>query len=423
MAKQSADASNLPTFDDFTESSLASSAQAAKDAAAKAAADAAAAAGSNGAATDKNLKDGAAAAATAAKPAAAKTAKKADAPADTTGKAGSKKDEAAVAAITPEALTALKAKADADINSLTDEEAAILVKDGYLEDENAPKETIWDDVEKINGIKLDIDFGDTDPESPEGIAMRDQALMDHTVENYLNYLRTNFPQSYKLLEHESNGGDIQELFNVTATDYNKIELKADDIETQKLILTEFYKAKGFDDKRVLRMIEADEDSKEGLLAAAQEALTQQKALQKQKEDQVLAATKAKQEAIAARDNQVRGYIKSLTDSGQIGNFALNPKDRDAFYKFALSNVFSDGKEGYQVVLPINDKSLVPVLQQLLFSFKDGDLTEFVKRQAATDNVRKLKRRVAQDTSKAASAAEDTTQSKVKKLPTLEAFNA
>jgi hypothetical protein len=414
MAKQATDSTNLPTLEDFTEKSLLNSADAGN--------------GKGDAATSKkDAADTSGAGAAAAAPAAGGKDKKADPPAAATDKdKGSEKDKGAAAGkaaeITPEALTALKAKADADINSLTPEEAAVLIKDGYLEDENAPKETIWDDVKKINGIDLDIDFGDVDPESAEGIAIRDQALQDHTVDNYLQYLRTNFPKSFRLLEHESNGGDINELFNVTSTDYSKIELKAEDVDTQKRVLTEFYKAKGFDDKRITRMIEADEDAKEGLLAAAQDALASLKNTQKQKEEQVLLATKQKQEATTARDNQVRGIIKSITDAGKIGNFALTGKDKEEFYKYALSNVFSDGKEGYQVVLPINDKTLVPVLQQLLFSFKNGDLTEFVERKAADQNVRKLKRRVAQDASKAGAAAEDTT-TKGKKLPTLDVFTA
>ncbi len=414
MAKQVAETnpSNLPTLDDFTESSLLSSAKEIKDAEAAKAGDDDAAAATGGDIVTGTGK------AKPAKPAAAKPvdpakpAKPADA-----GK------PAEIQQLTPEALKVLQDKADTDISTLTEEEAQILIKAGYLEDENAVKETIWDDVAKINGIKLDVDFGTADPESAEGIALRDQVLMDHTVDNYLEYLKTNFPQSYKLLEHESKGGDINELFNVTAVDYSKIALKEADVDLQKQILTEFYKAKGFDEKRVTRMIEADEDSAEGLFAAAKEALTSQQAFQKQQEQAVIAQTQAKQEAIAARDEQVRGVIRSMAESGQIGNFSIaDKKDRAEFYKFALSNVFSDGKEGYQVVLPVNDKTLVPVMQQLLFTYKNGDLTEFVKRTAATENVRKLKRKVAQDTSKAA-GQEDNTQSTVKKLPTMDVFNA
>lgn len=414
MAKQITDASTLPTLEDFTEQSLLSS-DAVKAAAAKAAAD------SNGdAVTNKLSVDNGAVAVLEKK-------KADDAASAAASKAGGTKPkkqaaEQTTSEISEADLTALKAKADADLTKLTEEEAQILIKAGYLEDENEVRETIWDEVAKINGINLDVDFGDVDPESAEGIAIRDQVLVDHTVDNYLEYLKNNFPESYRLLEHESNGGDIKELFNARATDYNKINLKQDDVDLQKQILTDFYKAKGFDDKRIVRMIEADEDSPEGLFAAAKEALVTQQTAQKQKEEQIVLATQQQQKAKAARDQQVRDIVQEITNSGQIGNFQLAPKDKQAFYDFALNNVFSDGKDGYQVVLPINDKTLVPVLQQLLFTYKNGDLSEFVKREAATANVRKLKRRVLQDTSKA-SSVENTTQSSVKKLPTLEAFNA
>lgn len=414
---------NLPTLDDFTEKSLLTQEDVKKQADAAAAAqtinNGAAAATTDTAATSK-----------AGDTTVKKGTKKTDTPGadDAAAKAAAEKkaadDKADVAAtITPEALAALKAKADADVNSLTPEEQDILIKDGYLMEEE-DKTTFWKDVEKIHGIELgDIDFGDVAPDSPEGAAIRDQVLVNKTVADYVEYLKENFPNSYKFLEHESNGGDVNELFNVVKTDYSKIELKADDVDTQKKVLTEFYKSKGFDEKRVARMVEADEDSPEGLLAAAKEALTAQQAAQKAAEEQVKQATAARQQAIEARNNQFRESVKKITDAGTIGNFGItDKKEKEEFYRFAMSNIYSDGKEGYQVVLPIDDTTLMPVLQQLLFAYKKGDLSSYVARTAATQNVKRLVRRVSQDPTKS-SSQETNTQANVKKLPTMDAFMA
>jgi len=314
---------------------------------------------------------------------------------------------------------ALTLKADDDLDSLTDEERDILIQKGYLEEEGATA-SFWDDVSKIHGLELEVDFGDVDPESPEGAALRDQVLVNKTVEDYLEYLKTNFPKAYKFLEHESNGGDINELFNVSKTDYSKIELKPENAEQQRKILVDYYKAKGFDEKRATRMMEADEDSEEGLFAAAKIALAEQLTAQQEQEAKVLETAKAQQAEIEARNNQFRGVVKQIAESGQVGNFNLDKKDKDEFYRFAMSNIYSNGKDGYQVVLPINQESLVPVLQQLLFAYKDGDLSAFVKREAQTQNVRKLKRKLQQESNKS-SGQDDNTQSTVKKLPTFDVF--
>jgi hypothetical protein len=424
MAKQTSDVSNLPTLDDFTESSLLTQDDIKPAAAANADDD-----DDDGKANPDVSKDKGAAA-----PKKTDTAKatKADA-VDETKKKAAKKDEKAEAAkagakaddapkdsLTEAQYKALTAKADKDVDSLTEEEKTILINRGYLE-EDAPATSFWDDVAKVHGLEIEVDFGDVDPESPQGAALRDQALVDKTVQDYLEYLKTNYPKAYKFLEHESNGGDINELFDVNKVDYSKVELKPENAEQQRKILVDYYKAKGFDEKRATRMMEADEDSEEGLFAAAKIALAEQQAMQKAEEAKVMQAAQERKAQVEARNNQFRGVVKQITEAGQIGNFVIqDKKEKEEFFRFAMGNIYSNGKDGYQVVLPITNETLTPVLQQLLFAYKEGDLSEFVKREAQTQNVRRLKRKVQQATNNSG-GQEDNTQSQVKKLPTFDAF--
>lgn len=428
MAKDSFD--TLPTLEDFTEKSLGSAAADFKAAAeATKNADAAKA----GTKTPEELEAEKTAAEAKAKADTEKAEKekadkaKADADPNKAAKAKAKADadaakKKAADEITEEAFTALKAKADEDLESLTEEEKDVLIQKGYLEEEKEATDNFWKDVEKIHGIKVEVDFGKVDPESPEGAALRDRALVDSTVADYLEYLKNSFPKSYKLLEHEANGGDIQELFQTSKTDYSKIDLKEDNKEQQKSILTDFYKAKGFDEKRIIRLLEADEDSEEGLFTVAKAALEDQKAKQVASEQAIIEKAKAAKAAKEDRDQQFTKVIRQIADSGKIGDFEItDKKDKEGFYKFLLANTYSDNKEGYQVVLPINQESLNSVLQQMLFAYKKGDVSAYVKRAADTARVRKLKRKVDQHQDKA-SSQETNTQVDVNKLPTLDVFS-
>lgn len=418
MAITKTDPSTLPTLDDFQESSLLSKSQLEADNAAAEAEAEAEKAKNDAAEKAKTTVSSADAKLTAAQEAEAK--KKAEADAEAVRKTAAEATKEKNKQISKEALEALIAKADKDVDSLTDEEAQILIDNDILEEKQTS--TFWEDVNKVNGLDLQVDFGDVDPESVQGAAIRDKALIDNTLVNYIEHLKTNYPESYKLLEHEANGGKITDLLPVDRTDYLRIELKEDDVETQKEVLADFYRSKGFDDKRIIRLIEADEDSKEGLFEAAKGALTEQQAAQKAQEAKIIAETKQKAEAAKARDNSFKSVMKEITEAGKIGEFEIKDKKQKAeFYNYLLSNTYFNDKTGnYQVVLPITQETLTPVMQQMLFSYKGGKLDEFVKRAAETKLVRKLQKKVSQDTNKT-SSQENNTQIGVKKLPTLDVF--
>jgi len=317
---------------------------------------------------------------------------------------------------------ALIDKAEKTPETLTEEEKDYLIAKGLFEEPGS----FWEDVQKIHGIQVEVDYKNVDPESPEGAALRDQALFIKAQKEQLQYLQDTYPKAYQVLEHIANGGQLEDLVNADQVDFSKVVLDKDNKEAQKALLTDYYLSKGFDQKRATRMVEADEDSKEGLLEVANAAL---KELQKAQEDNqkiVLAEAKAKKEAQDKRNIQFKAAIKQVTDAGKLGDFTiLNKADREAFYQHAIKNIYSDGKDGYQIVLPVNDKSLIPVLQQLFFGFKEGKLDDFVKKEAQTQMVRKLQRRVSQATVTTASqdAAAIAAANKAKALPTFDVFTA
>lgn len=330
-----------------------------------------------------------------------------------------KKKAPAAKELTEQETNALIEKAEKTPNSLTPEERKYLLDNKLFEEAS----NFWEDVEKEHGIKVQVDFGDVDPESPKGAAIRDQAIIDMAVAGQLEYLKNTFPDAYQILEHVSNGGQITDIIKPEETDFTRVTLEKDNKESQKELLLDFYKSRGFDAKRAQRMVEADEDSAEGLFAVAQDALKQLATAQTEKVKAVVEQQKAAKVEVEKRNENFKQAVKQITDAGKLGDFAiLNPKDKADFYQYALKNIHAN-ENGYQVVLPITNDSMIPVLQQLFFGFKNGKLDEFVKREAQTQQVKKLQRRVSQSSTKTGGQEGQNTGAGQKMLPTFDAFRA
>src|SRR6478735_10872864 len=77
--------------------------------------------------------------------------------------------------LTQAALDALVKKAEEKPETLTAEERQVLIDKNLFEEASS----FWEDVERIHGVKVPVEFGDVDPESAEGAALRDRALMDY----------------------------------------------------------------------------------------------------------------------------------------------------------------------------------------------------------------------------------------------------
>lgn len=287
------------------------------------------------------------------------------------------------------------------------------------EPESDDEGNFWTDVEKITGIQLDVDFGEVDPETPQGAAIREQALVEYAVESYIKTLQEKFPRAYKILEHEANGGRVEDLLTPDYVDYSKVELKEENKEQQKQVLLDFYKSKGFDAKKAQRMVDADEDSEEGLFAQAKAALAERAQAQKAEEERITKEAKLKQQAREQQDAQFLGGVKKVVDSGKLGNFTIAAKkDREDFFSFIQENV-QRADDGYVAVLNIDKQNPLEALQQLFFAFRKGKLDEFINARAETQTVRRLERKV--KGAEKLNSEQSPEQKKVKELPTFDDY--
>lgn len=276
------------------------------------------------------------------------------------------------------------------------------------EEEEEKPEDFWKAVENITGLPVDVDFGDVDPISPQGVALREKALAEKAVDEFLNKLEESQPKVYKALEHALAGGDLEDLFTPGEKDYSKVVLKDDDEEHAKMILADFYTKKGLDPKRVNRMIANDEESEEGLVENAKGALEQMKTAQDREKNQVMAAQQAQAEKQKAMDAKMLASVDGIIGSGKIASFLIGSKNEaKEFADFVRQGLQRDGKGGYLFITPLDPTNLEKQLQAEYFKYKKGDLTKLISAKATTVNAEKLRLKLEKEKKTAKSTVVDT----------------
>jgi len=292
------------------------------------------------------------------------------------------------------------------------------------DEELAEANKFFEEVESMTGVEVEVEYPEgVDPLGPEGIAIREKALVENVMADQLAYLKQNFPRSFKMLEHEAAGGSVEDLLKTSAgVDYSKIELKEDNPEQAKKILMDYYtKDKGLSEKKAQLAVEDDEDSEGGVYDAAKKILESKIKAQKESEERVIKEQKEKSRRQKQQDLAFTGVVRQFTEGGKVGKFEIPKGERDEFFAYALSNIHRvpDGN-GYMVAIPLAQNNLEEALQQLYFGFKGGDLNAVVERRATTESAKRLRVRAKKESQRIKQKEEEQRETK-KTLPTMDEY--
>lgn len=264
-------------------------------------------------------------------------------------------------------------------------------------EQDAPDATkFFEEVGKLTGYDLDVEYGDVDPLSPQGVAIREKAVREAVLDDFLLEIEEKYPQAYKVLQHSYNGGNVAELFSqTTSRDYSTVELKEGDDNLAKEILKEYYKSRGVkNEAKITKMIEADEDSEGGLLSEAKSALEELKSEQETKRNEVIEAQKQKAAEQKKKDSILVASVDEVLETRKLGSFKIsdNTEARE-FKKFVLSGIRKTADGKYEFASPIDQNNIEKLLQYEYFKFKKGDLSKIIQQKATTENTEKLSLRL------------------------------
>jgi len=253
----------------------------------------------------------------------------------------------------------------------------------------------FEEVDKLTGNETEVDYGDVDPLSPQGVALREKAIKEAALDTWLAEMQENYPQVYKALLHANNGGDVADLFKqTTERDYSKVVINEGDTDLAKEILRDYYRSKGVkNEAKISKLIEADEDSEGGLVAEGQAALQEMQAEQAEAQNQILENQKKAAEEQKKRDTVFLTAVDEVLDSRKLGSFKIQDKiEANKFRQFVVSNLRRSGDK-YEIVSQVDEKKLEKILQFEYFKFKGGDLGSIIQQKATSTNTEKLRLRV------------------------------
>ena len=252
-------------------------------------------------------------------------------------------------------------------------------EDNNSEEDGDEDEPAFDEKNAVTGFfevlseKLgwSIDEDDEVPQTAEDLVKYFQDIIEEESKpSYAN------DEVARLDEYIKNGGDIKTYLKIDA-ELNLDEIEIEDDETnQKLVVKEFLKEKGFNEKSIEKKLQKYADA--GLLEdEAEDALEALKEIKEQKKEQLLADQKKQSEEQGKRQqeffNTVVSEIKGLDN---IRGIKIPEKDKKTLMDY-MFKPDSDGITKYQKDYAKNPKNLI---ESAYFTMKGDALINIAKKE-------------------------------------------
>lgn len=244
----------------------------------------------------------------------------------------------------------------------------------------------WKAVEAITGREVPVEYGEADPTSPEGVALRDKALIDLAEKGMDEYYRKTNPRAYAYYLHTLEGGTDEEFFGTLPPALPARAEFEQDIDIQSAILKQDLVARGVPEDIAQATI--DKYIKDNLLT--EKALKLYDTYHATEQAEIKRMEKAAEDQKKAFNAQVAELNTSITDAitKEMG-FTVPVTKQPEFEKFVKDQIrYDDGK--FFLVQGIEKTSLSKTLEALYFQFVKGDLKSMISKAAKTQTVQNLR---------------------------------
>jgi len=258
----------------------------------------------------------------------------------------------------------------------------------FLKDNTEEVKDIYSQVDELSGQPVEVDYGGTDPKSPEGILKREEVIRQQAAAAFDNSIKEEFPIAYQLMLHQKAGGTIDDFFaQGNDEDYNEVTLTKADVKGQERLYRKALTLKGNTAEAIDALVQFAKD-KSKLFDFSQSEL---ESLQKQQ----AVDTETRQKAIKQQEQRETNLVNSFykaTDSFLISGIqGVNiPKvEHKAFTQFIQDTTFvKDGK--LLQVVELTNENLERELAANYFKFKKANLSAIAQRKADSINANKIK---------------------------------
>lgn len=257
--------------------------------------------------------------------------------------------------------------------------------------EPAPEE-FWNSVNALTGREITVDFGDVDPISPEGVALRENAIVESTLKEFDQNLRESNPRAYAYFLHTQAGGSDDDFFGVGQPSLPAREDFESNADAQASLLKQDLVNKGVPEEVAQSTI--DKYIKDNLLSEKALKLYDQYHEEDQKQIKQMEARAAQDEQKFKQ--QLENFEKSVTDSiASRVNLIIPEAKRSAFNSFIKENTrYADGE--FFFVQPVKQESLDKQIEAMYFQFVKGDLKSLIAKKAKEETVQRLRTKLEKD---------------------------
>ncbi len=266
------------------------------------------------------------------------------------------------------------------------EEPNDVVTDEPSPDEVTQVDDFYKQVSQITGENVEVDFGETDPLSPEGVALRDKAIRQDAVQKFEDYLKTTDPRAYAYMLHREAGGNDDDFFaQKTFVLPNRDEFELS-IDAQTDILKRDLLGKGVPldivDASIAKYIKDNTLSEKA--GAAYDTMWK---AQEQQMQQIEQAQMEQRQQLESRIASVTNMISKGITEGAL-NFIIPESKKVAFNDYIKQNLRYDSGKFY-VVNEVKD-DVKELLESQYFQFVKGDLSALIKKEAKTQTTQRLR---------------------------------
>jgi hypothetical protein len=274
---------------------------------------------------------------------------------------------------------------------LSEEDKAYLEKHGdKLEDESSIQED-------IQGL-LSFEYGEEiiKEGTPDEVAKFAEVYGNYRAEeaekNVWQALYNIDPELYEAYIYASKGGNFRDFIEGTVS-YSEVELSDDDTDRAKAIVSSYLKKTGQPEKVVKMIVNQLEDEGE-LVETARGYISLEVEESREIKEHKLREQQEEQNRLMQMADNASTYIhKQIVNTGNIGDMLIPVNSRKEFDSYVRSKMQVLPNGNFKITEEFNKEQLDNILQAEYFKFKDGNLAEIVKKKAASENVKRIKKAV------------------------------
>jgi len=238
---------------------------------------------------------------------------------------------------------------------------------------------------------ITLEEGESYEETEEGLISFTKKAAEHMAMQNLEELFEKLPDVQAYMEYRMNGGDAGKYMAAQSqTDYTALELKEDDVRSQKTILVELMSRQGYDQNEIDETLQDYEDT--GILyKQSKKAQSKLSSLVKTERESIVQAQAREAEKRGAENTAYWNRIQETVEKGELKGIKIPETEKKKFYDWMNKPIDKQGTTARALQRKDMDTETLLALEYMFY--KKLDLGGLVTTKAKTIQAQSLRDRL------------------------------